>query len=60
MSKWRHPYVIRITDTGFDLLCLVYFSSYHAYQYRFVDHFSSLEKALKRKSEIINRTYARQ
>ena len=66
MSKWRHPYVIKENPgprPSFHLMALVYgpiktYSDESIYRkhYRFVESFSSIEKALKAKRKAYERS----
>ena len=60
MSKWKNPLVIRLNPgingnlNTYTLLQRVNFYSGHN-KYRFVDEFSSFDKAMKKRHEILQR-----
>lgn len=58
MSKWKHPYVIKVVSgpRPYELHALVYAEQKHApRQYRFVDSYPTIEKAMAKKRKAYDR-----
>ena len=60
MSKWKHPYIIRIGSDKkqpFQLMALAARTRHEPHYYRFVESYYTIEKALKAKRKAYARLY---
>lgn len=58
MSKWKHPYVIKVSpgpSPRFELLALCYRNRHEPHYYRLVDAYPTIKKALKVKRKAYER-----